>query len=373
MNNRILKMLFVVLACTAMVRAQRVFTTIDPTEGEESLKFDVNSVPVDENVVEYNDISGQKIVDLNFSPNVVILPDSEKAFVSFPGTDQVVAFNPKTGEVLKSVEVGSNPGMIALSPDAKTVAVACVFLKENLPTRDTQGARIGSIVTVDVETYQTRTLALNDVFLSVANNVVFSRDGKQGFLPSMGSDELIRFDVATMEENSPRYQFTEGTRPASASVVPSSGLVTVVLSGSENLSRVDTPDSIALVDPDAFEVIEYIFPLTGSQYADEDGNFEILHDFTGFTNFAISADGRYGIIADQQIGGISQFPELGSDRAWLYDFETRMFALPVTVGGVAAGSYYAPDGQFVVIGSLTIAFVQPEPVSEDTVPASKLT
>jgi hypothetical protein len=262
--------------------------------------------------------------------------------------------------------VGSNPASLTLAPDGRTVGVVSVFLKENLPTQDSVGAQTASVVLIDSETYQTRTLVLNEVFLSVANNLVFSQDGTTGFVASMGTDELIRFDVETMEEVSPRLSFTAGSRAATATILPNTGLVAVVLIGSTNLSRFETPDSIALVDPGTFTVTENIFPKTGSEYADEDGNFYVLHDFTAFTNFAVSEDGRYGIIADQQFSSVGSVPELSTDRAWLYDFETKQFAPPIDVGGVAAGAYLAPDGQFVVVGSLTIAFIAPEPVTEDT-------
>jgi len=367
MRNRYLGVLVFVLACSTVVNAQRVFTTVDPTEIIESLKFDVNTVPVDENVVEYSTVATSgKTVDLNFSPNILILPDSERAFVSYSGSDQIMVFNPKTGEILRFIEVGSNPASITLSPDGKTIAVVCVFLQENLPTRESQGARMASVVLIDTETYQTRTLMLNEVFLSIANNVVFSNDGKTGFVASMGTDELIRFDVESLEEITPRLQFTPGSRAATASVVPDSGLVAVVLIGSNNLSRIETPDSVALVNPDSFELTEKIFPKTGSANADEDGNFEILHDFKALCTFAISEDGRYGIIVDQQLSSLSTVPELASDRAWLFDFETRKFAPPISVAGVSAGSVVAPDGQFVVIGPLEVSLIQPEPVDEDT-------
>lgn len=367
MSSRLLKLFVVVLASTTAAEAQRVFTTIEPTEIIESLKFDVNTVPVGENIVEYGSIaSSGRTVDLNFSPNVIFLPDSQKAFVSFSGSDKVMAFDPKTGEILKFLEVGSNPASLTLSPDGKTVGVISVFLQENLPTRESEGARTASVTLIDSETYQARTLVLNEVFLSIANNIVFSKDGKTGFVPSMGTDELIRFDVETMAEISPRLDFTPGSRAASASLVPNTGLIAVVLIGSTNLSRIETPDSIALVDPSAFTVTENIFPKTGSQYADEDGNFDVLHDFKAFNNFAVSADGRYGLIADQQLSSVSTTPELASDRAWLYDFAAGEFSPAINVGGVSAGSYYAQDGQFVVIGSFDLALIRPEPVDEDT-------
>ena len=367
MSNRILRMLIVLLLFNTAAKAQRVFTTIEPTEIIESLKFDVNSVPVGENVVEYNRAGTTgSTVDLNFSPNVVFLPDSEKAFVSFSGSDKVMAFNPKTGEILRFIEVGSNPASLTLSPDGKTVGVVSVFLQENLPSRESQGAQTASVVMIDSDTYQTRTLVLNDVFLSIANNIVFSKDGTQGFVPSMGTDQLIRFDVDTLEEISPRLQFTPGSRAAGATLIPNTGLVAVVLIGSTNLSRIESPDSIALVDPDSFQVTENIFPLTGSQYADENGNFDVLHDFKAFNNFAVSEDGRYGLIADQQLSSIGSVPELSTDRAWLYDFESGHFAPGIDVGGISAGAYYAPDGQFVVVGSFVVSLVKPEPVDENT-------
>ncbi len=360
--------IFILLALSvSQVQAQRLFGTIDPTEIDESLKFDVNNIPVDGNVLETSAPSVSGTIDLNFSPNIVITPDSARGFVSYSGSDRVLVFDPKTGEIIKLIEVGPNPGQITITPDGKKVLLPCIHLEENLPTLDSSGAQIASIASIDVSTLKVRKTRLSEVFLSFANNIVFSADSQTGYLASLVTDELLRFDVDSLEETGPRLEFTPGTRPSSISTAPDYSYLAVVLVGSTSLPRDEFPDSVTLVDPVNFTILETLAPPTGSK-SDPD-SFHILHDFTAVTLFSISTDGHYGLIADQQISNISPLPELSTDRVWLWDFETKEWAAPIPVAGIAAGSYYAPTGEFVVVGALAVSFVDPiEATAKTTFP-----
>lgn len=354
------------LLTVSQVHAQRLFKTIDPTEIDESLRFDVNNIPVDENVVETSSPSvGSGTIDLNFSPNIVITPDSSKGFVSYPGSDRVLVFDPKTGEILKLIEVGPNPGLITLTPDGKNLLLPCIHLEENMPTLDSSGAQIASIVRINVDTLKTKTLRLSEVFLSFANNILVSEDSRTGYLASLVTDELLRFDVDTLQETGNRLEFTPGTRPSTMTMAPDYSFIAVVLVGSTSLPRDEFPDSVTLVDQVNFTVLEQLIPPTGRN--SEPDNPYILHDFTAVTLFSISPDGRYGLIADQQISNISSLPSLASDRAWLWDFQTSQFAAPIPVGGISAGCYYAPTGEFVMIGALAVSFIDPVEGTSDTI------
>jgi DNA-binding beta-propeller fold protein YncE len=308
---------------------------------------------------------GANTIDLNFSPNIVITPDSSRGFVSYPGSDQVLVFDPKTGEIIKLIEVGPNPGQITLTPDGKHVLLPCTHLEENMPTLNSPGALIASLARINVDTLETRTSQLSEVFLSIANNILISEDGRTGFLASLVTDELIRFDVETLQEIGDRLEFTPGTRPSTLTMAPDHSFIAVVLIGSTSLPRDEFPDSVTLVDPTNFTILEQIIPATGRN--SEPDAPHILHDFTAVTLFSISKDGRYGLIADQQISNLSPLPSLASDRAWLWDFETSQFANPIPVAGISAGCYYAPTGEFVLIGALGVSFIDPVEGTSDTV------
>ena len=85
--------------------AQRIFATVDATSIDESLRFDVNNIPVDIGVKEYFTLRPSGRVDLNYSPNIVFSDDSTKAFVSYSGSDTVLVFDPYSGEIIKLIEV----------------------------------------------------------------------------------------------------------------------------------------------------------------------------------------------------------------------------------------------------------------------------
>ncbi len=346
-----------VVLCGA-VQAQRKFKTIEPAKLDDKLKFDVNSVPVRPGVLESGGInrSSTTSVDLNFAPNIEFTADSSKAFVSFSGSDKVLAFNPKTGDILDLITVGKNPAQITMTPDGSAFGVVCLELLRNLPEsgRNFLGEQVATIAMVDTATHEVRTLNLTEVFLSFANNILFSADGKTGYVASAATDELIRFDVETMQEISPRLKFTPGSRPTSMTMAPDFSFMTVVLVGSTNLNRLEHPDAVAIIDPVSFQIVRTLAPRTGPGVTEE----PVIHDFTATTTVAISADGKFGMIADQTFSGTALVPELASDRAWLIDFQKGEFKR-YNVGGIATASYWAPSGRFVVMSALEFAIIEP--------------
>jgi hypothetical protein len=348
----------VLLAVCGAAQAQRRFKTIEPAKLDDKLKFDVNLVPVGPGVVESGGISrsSTSTVDLNFAPNIEFTADSSKAFVSFSGSDKVLAFNPKTGEILDLITVGKNPSQITMTPDGSAFGVVCLELLRNLPEsgRNFLGEQVATIAMIDAATHAVRRLDLTEVFLSFANNILFSADGKTGFVASAATDELIRFDVDTMTEVGPRLKFTPGSRPTSMTMAPDFSFMTVVLVGSTNLNRLEHPDAVAIVDPVSFQIVRTLAPRTGPGVTEE----PIIHDFTATTTVAISADGKYGMIADQTFSGAALIPELSTDRAWLIDFTKGEFK-KYNVGGVATASYWAPSGRFVVMSALEFAVIEP--------------
>lgn len=343
----------------APLPAQRRILTLDAAEIDSQLKFDTNEVPVSLNVREYTSQFGQGggTVDLNFAPNVVHSPDSTKAFVAAPFSDRVLVFDPRTGEPIELLTVGKNPSSAAISPDGRTVAVVSIFIKENasgsgLPQ---DGAQVGSISLIDVETLQVRTVQLQGVFFSVASNVVFSADSQTAFVSSTGTDQILRIDVEQGSELTPRLQMPGGTRPATLTMAPDFSFFTAVLIGNIRLDRVQVPDSIRMIDPTSFQEIATIVPATGQ------GTDQLIHDFTVANTLAIASDGKFGLIADRQNTAlVATLPELfATDRAFLIDFATGQVTDIFGVGGVASGSFATPDGRFVVISALEFAIIDP--------------
>ena len=116
----------IVLALSgSLASAERPFATVKPNTGTETdYKFDTNNVPVG---------AEASTNDLNYPPNIVFTPDSQKGFVSFPGSDKILVFRPSTGEILATIAPSPspfipaqpvNPGLLALTPDGKKLYVA---------------------------------------------------------------------------------------------------------------------------------------------------------------------------------------------------------------------------------------------------------
>ncbi|RPI22584.1 MAG: hypothetical protein EHM61_21915, partial [Acidobacteria bacterium] len=240
----------IVLALSgSLSMAERAYATIKPNTGtENTYKFDVNGIPVGAE-------TSVQPSDLNFPPNIVFTPDSTKGFVAFPGSDKILVFRPSTGEILATIATAKNPALLSFSPDGKKLAVPCLFVKDNTAVSgDVIGKKIGAINVIDVETYEVKTLDLTKVFFSFANNIVFSADSKTGFIASSGTDELLRFNVETVQEITPRMAMPAGSRPASLAAAPDSSFFTIVLTGWKYPSTLVPDDKVGIVDPAAFQV-----------------------------------------------------------------------------------------------------------------------
>ena len=347
------RFLVIVMGCIGLCSSlwgQRITATIDLETLGEDLKFDTNNIPIP------NSVSGPSN-DLNFSPNVVFSPDSSKAFVSIPGSNQVLVLDPVGGAPLDPqplLEVGANPAQMALTPDGSKICVVSLHLEDNIPEAGDvfQGKQIGSIAIIDVETLQMQTLDLTEVFFSVGNNLVFSEDGGTGYIASSGTDQIIRFDVASATEITPRLDLTTGTLPSSLTMAPDYNFFTVVLIGSSVLPQLETPDSILIVDPDSFTITNTIIPAP-------DDELPIPHNFVVSNTLAISADGRFGLIGDREFSLIA-----GSgldDHALFLDLETGETLEILNVGGITRGSFSTPDGKkFVILSDREIAIIDIE-------------
>ena len=338
-----------VLLCSfSPSQGQRVFATLDPASEGEELRFDVNDLPLVRVVRE---------TDLNFSPNIVFAPDSSRAFVSYPRSSRIVVFDPKTGKIVPdgSIEVGETPGLISITPDKRTLAVPSAFLEDNLPqVGSNEGMLIGSISIIDVETLGVKTLDLEQVFFSSANNIVFSADGKTGFIASSGTDEVLRFDVESATEIEPRLKLGEGTRPSSITMSPDFSFFAVVLVGSTFLDQQEMPDSIEIIDTVSFSSRRAIVPeVQGIQFGP--------HNFVATNTVAFSSDGKLGLVADREISNFSLVPAVATDHAILFEVETGAVVEIFNVGGVTGSATLSPDGRtFLVVSRLTVNFIDVE-------------
>ena len=364
MRHQLVILLFVLLSLGGpTLHGQRVFMTLDPRP-EEPLRIDPNEVPL---------ILGPGQSDLNFSPNVVFTSDSSKAFVSYTFSNKVLAFNPKTGDILGIVDVPDSPGHIALMPGGKRVAVVCAFINENgradafkadASQQETQPVQ-GAIAAIDVDTLEVGILQ-TEAFFSVASNMVFSGDGRLGIVASSGTDEILRFDTTTLQEVEPRIPMPGGTRPTTLRMSPDGSRFFVVTVGSTLLTPAEERDAVTIVDTASFSPVTTIIP-DPEQEAPP-------HDFEVGAGAAISPDGRYGLVADRQLGALQTLAELARDRATLFDMQTGQVVKIFAVGGVPAEIVPAPDGKwFVVLSNLNLEMIPiPVPDENGTIDADSL-
>ncbi|GAB4231302.1 MAG: hypothetical protein Kow00109_03370 [Acidobacteriota bacterium] len=350
------------LASTAS--AQRVTRKLSLSELDETLRLDVNTVMVASTTVEGASSGGRatsgRTADLNVPPSLVLSPDGNRAFLPIAGSNRVLVFSPRTGEVETFLEVGNNPIQATLTPDGRYVLVVCIEALRNLPESAVKfaGDYVGSLVRIDVATLETVTLEFERVFFSVVNNVVVSPDSSTAYLASAGTDELLRVDIAAMQEAGTRLKLTPGMRPTRILAIPNRNELAVVLVGSSTIDKVKNPDHVALVDLGSFQVVDKLVPPTGPNQEDQ-----FIHDFNAATRPAVSPDGRYLGIADQTISSGSRLEELGGDRFWVFDLETGEVKR-YNVGGLAGAVYWAPNDRFLVISALNFNFV--DPVTDET-------
>ncbi len=345
-------LLVIAVLCLSLcpaVLGQLLHRRVDPSSLEENLSFDTNTIPLVDN-------GGGALADLNFSPNVVFSPDSRKAFVSYPGSHKVLVFDPIEGQPLEPtplIEVPDNPALLTLTPDGKKIAVVSLFLENNLPQSGEifEGENVGAISIIDVETLAVQTLNLTDVFFSFANNIVFSADSQTGFVASSGTDQILRFDVDSATEITPRLDMIEGTRPSSITMSPDFSFFVAVLVGSNSLPVQDVADSLQVIDTGSFMVTRGIVPTL------EDPLFP-PHGFVVANTLAISADGKYGMIADQELSSASFQPETFIDHALLLDLETGETVQVFEIAGLSGPSFLVPGGKhFVTLSGRAVAVV----------------
>ena len=342
-------LLIIAILCWSIcpaVLGQLLHRRVDPSVLEEDLTFDTNTIPLVDN-------GGAALVDLNFSPNVVFSPDPRKAFVSYPGSHKVLVFDLIEGTPLQPtplIEVPDNPALITLTPDGKKIAVVSLFLQNNLPQSGEifEGENVGAISIIDVETLAVQTLNLTEVFFSFANNIVFSADSQTGFVASSGTDQILRFDVDSATEITPRLDMIEGTRPSSITMSPDFSFFVAVLVGSNSLPVQDVADSLQVIDTGSFKARGIVPTL-------EDPLFP-PHGFVVANTLAISADGKYGLIADQELSSASFQPEAFIDHALLLDLETGETVQVFDIAGLSGPSFLVPGGKhFVTLSGRAVA------------------
>lgn len=353
-----------ILLLAGTTSAQRVSRKLSLSDLDQTLRLDVNSVPVASSTVEGASSGGRatsrRTADLNIPPTLVFSPDGHRGFLPIAGSDRVLVFSPRTGEVEALLEVGNNPIQAALTPDGRYVLVVCIEVLRNLPESAVkfEGDYVGSLVRIDVATLETARLDFERVFFSAVNNVVVSPDSSTAYLASAGTDELLRVDIAAMQEAGPRLKLTPGMRPTRIVVIPNRNELAVVLVGSSAVDKVANPDTVALVDLGSFQVVEELIPPTGPNQEDR-----FIHDFNAATQPAVSSDGRYLGIPDQTISAGSTLEELGGDRFWVFDLETGEVKR-YNVGGLAGAVYWTPDDRFLVVSALNFNLV--DPVTDET-------
>ncbi len=353
---RCLLIVWTVCLSVAPAWGHRIFATVDPTPLEENLTFDTNEIPLQGTL-----IPASPTADLNYSPNVVFTHDSNRAFVSYSGSNKVLAFDTRTGDVVKLIEVGENPALITLTPDGTKVAVVCLLLQDNLPDPSAGfvGKLIGAISIIDVATLEVQTLDLERVLFSFANNVIFSSDSQTGFVASSGTDEILRFDVENAAELA-RLQVTQGSRPSSLTMAPDFSFFGVVLVGSTLLDIQQVPDSVQLVNTDTLSLLRSLVP--------EREELQAAHNFVSYNTLAISQDGTRGLIADQEGSLLGNQPGLAANHVFLFDLETGETIESFFVGGLAGESFLVPGRNvFVNVGALRISAIDFETLEVVTV------
>ena len=350
--------LALILVCCAgqSVEGQRFLRTLHPPErpeGEE-LKFDTNLLPLTNSTIS---ISGTS--DANYAPNLVFTPDSNRVFAIFPGSDRLVGWNVVTGEIIADIEVLGNPASVTIAPNETKIGVVSLFINENFgdASNNFQGENIGAINIIDLETLEISTLNLTEVFFSFFNNLVFTADGTRAFVASSLTDELLQIDISSMSEAGPRIKFEGGTRPTPISISPDSSRLAVTLIGSSLLPRNEVSDSVQIIDTETFSIIGNIDP-EPYEVPYQGEIVKVLHDFIGTNNLTFSADGQWGIIAEQSRSATAGFREFVDDRVLLINMETKEVIEVFDSGGVAGSSILVPGSELFAVTSATdITFV----------------
>ncbi|HEY2933912.1 MAG TPA: hypothetical protein VGK99_19410 [Acidobacteriota bacterium] len=312
--------LFLLASLAVFAHADRVASTFDPSAAGLTLKFDTNTV----------------LTDNFYSPSIVFSPDGKKAFVNFPGSDSVEVFNAETMEPIATLAVGKNPASLSLTPDGKTIAVVNTHLADKL----TASQNLGSISFIDVETLAVRTVTPVKVDFSLGSNMVFTPDGKSGFVASTGSDEILRLNIPEGTEAA-RLKLPTGTRPVSLTMAHDGSFFTSVNVSDQQFST--TKDSISIIEVSGFKLRASVAPTE-------------VHDFLGTHRVALTLDDSKGIVSDDGNKGL-----LSVDVVYIFDTKTGSVLKRLPVGIDTFDSALVPDGsRFVVVSSFGISFISTE-------------
>jgi len=202
------------------------------------------------------------------SPNIIFSSDSKIGYVAYTGSGVVVAFSAQTGQILARIKTGGNPTFATPLLDGKTLAVVSAF--DN---------RLFLIDMVAFKLQDTYTFA-NTQF-GFGSILSLSPDGRQGYISSTGTGEVIKFSVADGKE----LGRLKGLQ-APVQVTPSlDGAILMVVDA--DTAEVDFVDTSSMTQ----------------KYALKTKNIVSTAALSLFNKAVLGPDGTTGIIACQDTGG----------------------------------------------------------------------
>jgi len=231
------------------------------------LRFDFNGWPIP---------SSSATTD-NVSPNIVFSANSKVGFVAYTGSGTVLAFSPQTGQVLARIKTGGNPTFATPLPDGKTLAVVSAL--ETDPVTGTPIPRIFLIDMVALNLKATYTF-LNAQF-GFGSILSVSPDGRQGYISSTGTGEVIKFSLA------------DGKELGRLKDLQAPVQITLSLDGS----------LLMVVDADSAEVDFADTSSMTQKYALKTKNIVATASLTLYNKVVLGPDGTTGIIACRDTGG----------------------------------------------------------------------
>lgn len=296
------------LVCTFAVlpvKAQRILATMDPVAQGHDLVFDIN-----ENT------------DDNIAPNMLFSPDGTKVYVAYAGSGTVISFDPHTGQILSKVNTGGKPSQIFYTPDGTRLLAINCFSHQ--------------IFVIDLSSFTlAATWSFPDAQFGFGNNIVFSADGKTGYIttilyeprflmPDYG--KLIRFSTSDGTESGERLKVGKG--PIRISLSPDKKTMAIVNTASDDISIVDLPTfSVrATMDPDSLD----------------DDDTDVYANFTYVNTVAFSNDGTIGAVCNRA----SAASVLTSDQAYIFQMSDGAILKSISAGNAPTESYITPDGKY---------------------------
>ena len=131
------------------------------------------------------DVNYQSVAD-NVSPDVVFSADSKTGFVPYTGSGVIVAFSTETGAVIRQIETGGKPAFLKALPDGRSLAVVSV-----LDNR---------IFVVDMQDLVLKSAYSFTGYFGFGSRIALSPDGTKGYISSVQTGEVIKFDTSTFSE-----------------------------------------------------------------------------------------------------------------------------------------------------------------------------